>query len=316
MNRHIAALLVLGLPLVGAGAALAQDAIVPDQFATISAAVAGATDVNGDGFVQILVRSGTYNENVSTSRSNLGLTGENAATTILQGTGGNDALQIRDADNVRIASMTVVGVAGGLSDDAIDFDRVTNCQVLNVITQGGDTGIDVSDSQDCRIDRADVSGALTEGVKVHRSSRVDVIRSTSRDNGHQGFDADESDNVRMGLNSATGNGDSGFRDRFGSGNLYARNTSTGNVDNGWRIENSNNTVLRENTATGNFSNGLRMEETSNSDIFGNVFDNNNEWGIRRKDWLNDDFAAVAGIQDPPGDNSANGNGNGPVRNDD
>ena len=57
---------------------LAVDAIVPDDFATISAAVLGATDVDSSGVVEIMVRAGTYNENVRIERSDLALLGEDA----------------------------------------------------------------------------------------------------------------------------------------------------------------------------------------------------------------------------------------------
>lgn len=305
---------VLALLVVAASAipAAAQDAIVPDDFATINAAVAGAADGDASGTIDIFVRAGTYVENVFVRRDAIALTGEDATTTTIQGTGVRDTVSVR-ADDTLIEGFTVV--ASG-AFDSIDIQRSTGTVVQGNLLTGGGSGVRVSRSRSVQVSDNEVFGTSQEGIKFDRSRRGVVMANFVHDNVGEGISFDDSGRMRVQLNDVMSNGSNGIRDRAGSRSLFRSNQSIGNGGNGFDVEDSSANVLDGNTASGNLSNGLRMKGTSDHLVTLNAFTDNVEWGIRRENWLNDDFdGAAAGVQDPPGDNDVSGNGMGGVRED-
>ena len=302
-------LTALMAPAVGA---FAQDATVPGDFGTIRQAVAGATDVDGDGTVHIAVAAGTYNEELRIQRSNLELVGAGAGTTRIHGAGSAHTIYVERAQGVRIEGFTIEGVA---PFDAIELRRAKGGAVVDNVISGGETGITVNGSRRVRVSDNDVSDADTEGIKISRSKRIVVRDNSSHDNGDVGIDADRSKKLRIEGNDSFDNGDHGFRDRRSTGNRYEENVAVGNASDGFRIEKSVETRLSRNGASEN-ENGLRMKDTSASSIGGNLLTGNVEWGLRHKASASDDFnTGSAGVQAPPGNNDLSGNGKGPVRED-
>jgi parallel beta-helix repeat protein len=299
--------------LLAAGTAAAQDAVVPDDFATIGAAVVGATDGNGDGTVEILVRAGTYVEDVFVQRSNLTLSGEGAATTTIQGSGLIDTVRIQQASNVIVQGFTVV--SGG-AFDSIDYSRVNGGAIEANVLTGGGSGISTNRSQMLTIADNEIFGTTLEAIKVDRSARVTVLSNSAHDNPGDGITVDRAVRIRMQGNDSRNNGGVGLRDRDSTRTLYISNVAENNGDDGIRIESSGSDILFGNSCSGNISNGLRMMGTSDSLVTGNAFTGNLEWGVRRESWTDDDFDRTAGgAQDPPGDNDLSGNVNGPLRED-
>jgi len=315
MNLRSPSLLFSGLALAGFSApAFAQDAIVPDDFATIQQAVLGAVDLDGSGTVEIFVRAGTYAENVLIQRSSLELAGEGAASTTIQGSGLGDALRVQDADFVTIKGFRVSNAGFG---SAIELQRTDGCAISSCTAVGAQDGITANNSTNAQISSNECSGNAHSGIKLGRSSGNTVSLNDCHDNLSQGVDLAGSNGNVVSDNVLTGNGSNGLRVRFGTGNQILGNTSTGNLDNGFFMRrNVVGNVLMSNTASGNLSNGLRMRGTTANLITLNSFTGNVEFGVRRRNWTADDFdGAAGGVQDPAGDNDLSGNGKGPLRED-
>lgn len=312
-KRPQALLAGVALMLASSGAS-AQDAIVPDDFMTIQSAVLGAIDMNGNGTVEIFVRAGVYPENVLIQRPNLELSGEAAATTTVQGSGGLDGIRVQDADFVTIQELTISN-AGGQS--AVELQRSQGCTVQSCVLTMGHDGLTLNNSSGAMISGNEAFGNTFSGIKLARSSSNTVVANDCHDNVGHGIDLAAASMNIVQANTLTANGGNGLRIRLSSGNQLISNVATANVDNGYLLRRSaNSNMLLSNTASGNFSNGLRMRTTTGNVITLNSFTGNAEYGVRRRNWTADDFdGGLAGVQDPPGDNDLSGNGKGPLRED-
>lgn len=303
-------------PIAGlAGTAAASDAIVPDQFPTIQSAVSNAVDVDGNSLIEIFVRAGTYNENVRITRSRIILDGENPSTTLIQGNGTLDVVEVEafnDAflNNVVVRGFSVTG--GGAIGNGIEFTRVGRGLIDNNFTFGNREGIHVDRSNGIIV-RNDVStNNAEEGIKVSQGGNNRIVSNEANNNQHQGIDLDLTGPTRLDSNITNNNTDSGIRVRNSTDVFVVANFSTGNFDDGFRLESTLRATLTGNTGNANFSNGLRMKDTVNSLITQNTFNNNQENGIRLENSSNDDFSSAPGIQGPLGDNVAVGNLEGPL----
>jgi parallel beta-helix repeat protein len=279
------------MALIAAGAALrAQDAIVPDNFPSIQAAVNGAADTDADGTVEIFVRAGTYNENVLVQRAGLSLIGESAASTFIQGSGALEALRIDNAQHVEIAGFTVSNHG---TQDGIEFQRARNCSVHDCV---------LTDNRD--------------GLVLNRNAATSVFNNLAIANTGTGIKLAGSLNCLVVSNTSQQNGSHGFRLQSSSNNSLSQNVASNNAQDGFRLTQSSSNLLSGNTALANSQSGLRMRGTSFNSITQNTLAQNLEWGIRRRDWNADDFdGSLSGVQDPIGDNNVVGNHLGALRED-
>ncbi|MFN0242465.1 MAG: nitrous oxide reductase family maturation protein NosD [Planctomycetota bacterium] len=294
--------------------AFAQDVIVPDQFTTIQAAVNGATDVNGNGTVEIFVRNGNYAENVFVQRSNLSITGQSNTGTIVQGAAIRETFRVQNSASVTLRTLRIANVG---TQDAIELQRTTGCRIDgNVVTNGLD-GIVVNRSVATTVTGNESFGNLGTGIRLARSRETQVASNNCHDNASHGVDLSSSILNTISGNTLRANGSNGLRLTASRDNTIETNTATANLDNGFRIEDgSSANTLRSNTGSNNRENGLRMRDTANNLVTLNTFQQNGEYGIRRRDWSNDDFnGGVAGVQNPLGDNVVSGNVLGSLRED-
>lgn len=296
-----------------AGAALAADAVVPGDFGTIAAAIAGATDVDASGTVEIRVLAGTYSENLLVRRSNLRLEGESPATTTIRGAGVADTIRIENATAVTLTGFTVTTTGSG---DGIELSDAIGCTIDGNVVSGHIRGISLGRSSANTVTNNEVRGSVGTGIKVARRSDGNVVASNDvHDNGNHGIDAiGVADNLIQ-SNTIASNRGNGIRVGKTQGNTVAGNMISGSGNNGLRVGRTFDLVISGNTATGSFENGLRMDETAGTLVTQNVLTGNREFGVRRKEWANDDFSSAAGIQDPAGDNDLSGNARGAVRED-
>ncbi len=311
-NRKLATLLAMMFVTASlAASASAQDAIVPDDFGSISAAVFGATDVDGDGTVEIFVRNGMYNEDVFIQRSNLELTGEDPRQTIIQGNGGLPAVvYVQQSSNVTIQGFKVQG--GGAVADGIEFSRVTNSLIFECWATGNLDGFSLGRSDNNVVRRCLASNNAMEGVKLRISNNVEVNRVVSRNNSDEGFQADGTQNCSFLNCRSRGNLSTGFDIDRSIGATILGGFATGHIDAGVRVRESSGTLVQGVRSDQN-ENGLRIEDTNGSLFTMNAFINNREWGIRMENSTNDDFSSAAGVNPAPGDNDVTGNGFGTVR---
>jgi parallel beta-helix repeat protein len=299
------------LPALSFGAvASAQDAIVPDDFATIQSAVSSASDVDLDGTVEILVRAGTYVENVLIRRSNLSLSGEGAATTSVVGAGFRETIRVEDADSVSISGFRV---SNSILEDGIELQRTTGSSVLDTVLTGNRDGLSVQNSQGALVMNNEAFGNAGEGIRFRGAAFSTCLGNSSHDNQHHGIDVRRSFGIALDGNTTNGNTDSGLRVRQGVQVTVASHVSNGNSDSGILVRRAADCSIVGSTCSGNLDNGLRLRDTANNLFSQNSFTGNNEFGIRMEN-ANDDFdAGPSGNQAPPGDNDLSGNGNGAVR---
>jgi len=265
----------------------AQDAIVPDQFLTLQAAVLGASDVDADGVVEILVRAGSYSGNTFIQRSNLSISGEGAATTTITGTGVVEAIRVQNCVNVSITGLTVRNQ--GL-EDGIEFSRVGGVSVTACVFTNCRDGLVLNRAQNSMASGNQSFGNTGSGIKLGRGFGNTVANNTCTANQSHGIDLAGSS-----TNTVTGN------------------VANGNTNNGIRVRESAGNVLVANTITGNLQSGVRLENTTGTLVTTNTITNNLEWGVRLKDNVGADFSLAAGVQGPTGDNTVTGNVLGAVR---
>jgi parallel beta-helix repeat protein len=296
--------------LLFVSAASAQDAIVPDDFGSIQAAVLGAGDTDGDGTVEIFVRNGTYNENLLIQRSNLELTGENPRQTVIQGAAAPPAVvYVQNASNVTIQGFKVQG--GGAAADGIQFTRVTDSLIFECWSRGNRDGFSLGRSDRNTVRRCLTENNAMEGVKLRLSNDCTVNKVVVRNNGEEGVQM--TGTMRTVVQNCRLRGNfTGYDVDRSQDCMVLGGFATGHVNSGVRIRESDGTLVQGVRSDGN-ENGIRMEDSMNSLVTMNAFLNNREWGIRMENSTNDDFSSDAGINPPPGDNDVSGNLFGPVR---
>lgn len=294
--------------------AFAQDAIVPDDFATISNALTAAADTDGDGTLEILVRAGTYNENVRITRSDVVLEGE-ATRPTLQGTGGIDVLLV-EAFSGTLSNVTIRNfvVTGGLAFDGVELRRVNNGLLENVEAFGNSDGLRLNGGTGCVVRNSSAHDNLQAGIRLSGQVNCTVTNNVSNANGHDGIDLSSGAQVTISSNDSHHNGDRGVRARRAFDTVISGNQLHDNVSDGCRFESVTSIQFTSNVCDNNGDNGLRTRRTLDGLVSLNQFTNNNNFGIRIRDDINLDFdASQTGVQGPLGDNTFAGNGNGPVR---
>jgi parallel beta-helix repeat protein len=156
----------------------------------------------------ILADNGTYNENVILNKS-VSLVGENMETTIIDGRGTGNTLEIV-ADHVNVTNFTIRNSGGaGYSFSGVYLDRVENCSIIgNSITanEGYGVWIEQSSSNSIFENRIENNGG---GLLLMSSNDNTIARNNFTDSGGLLIDY-SSDNVLAG-NAMTGNTSFGLK---------------------------------------------------------------------------------------------------------
>ena len=314
-QRPVLSFLLCTAAIVAALAAspvMAQDAVVPTDFATIQAAVQSATDVDLNGTIEIQVLAGTYNEAILVLRDDISLIGEGAATTIIDGGNPPDVIRVDRADRFSLQGFTVTSIG---ESDGVDLNRSNNSSIVgNVVTNCRD-GIRVDRSNGVLIESNEAASNNSSGIKVTRSQGAIVMLNSVHDNRSAGIDIRGVASTQVDDNLVENNLGNGIRIRRTDGaNSVMGNTIPGSFDDGMEIREATSTMVLNNTITGGFDNGFRLRETSQSLFAGNVVTGNVGFGVRMRDAVDDDWDdTVAGTQPPAGNNDLSGNGSGEIR---
>ncbi len=295
-----------------ATAVTAQDAVVPTDFATIQAAVLSATDVDLNGSIDIQVLAGTYAEAILVLRDDISLTGEDAATTIIDGGGAANVIHVERSNRFSIQGFTVTstGEANGL-----DFSRSDDATVAGNIFDGNRHGIRLDRSNNALVELNEVGASKAAGIKVTRSQGAIVMMNSVHDGLSTGIDIRGVASTQVDDNVLTNNLGTGIRIRRTDGaNSVMGNTITGCLDNGMEIREAVSTLVLNNTISGGLSNGIRLRDTAQSLFSGNVVTGNQGYGVRMRDAVNDDWDdTMASAQPAPGNNDLSNNVKGEVR---
>lgn len=313
--RHLVAFGVAALFAFVSISATAQDAVVPLDFTTISQAVVQAEDIDGNGVVEIFVQAGLYEEIVVIRRSNLTLTGEDPATTTVQGFGSFATIIARDASNVTITGFTATGDGTGVG---LRLEDATNCVIRGNVATGNRYGILIRDTIGSVVSDNESFGNRHSGLKVRGGHGNVLTGNSSHDNLRQGIDFERSVGNLFDSNVVSDNGGNGIRVRSAlASNTVSNNLAERNLQNGIFLREVVDTIVVDNVVRDGQTNGIRTRETTSSVISGNEVTGNLLFGLRYRNAEGDDFdAAQPGIQGPTGANDFSGNTRGPVRDDD
>ncbi|MGD6809666.1 MAG: right-handed parallel beta-helix repeat-containing protein [Candidatus Bathyarchaeia archaeon] len=276
-----------------------QTLLVPQDFSSISAAVANASQ--GD---TILVKSGVYHENLIIEKA-VKLLGEDQTSTVIDGDGVGTVVWI-NANNVALNGFTVQNSGHNFTDSGIYVNSSKGVNLHGNTVTDNNIGIYLAESP---------NSLLRENDLVGNSFNFGVYSSTL-----EGYiqDIDESNTVdnkpivywvnQIGKQVPTGAGylaainctditvSGVFLEKNWQNALFAYTknstvtgvTSTLGEDSIWLFESSNCT-LQNNNITGNIWGGVALVNTSKCIIQGNMFKENGGYGLFLSDSSNNQF---------------------------
>jgi parallel beta-helix repeat protein len=214
----------------------------------------------------VYVYSGTYYENVVVNKT-INLTGEDKATTVIDGGGSGDVVNIT-ADWVNISGLTISNSGSEVSwpdfDVGIKFYMVQNCWVINNnVTSINGSGIYLYSSSNNSINDNNVSSNNWYSIILSSSSYVNISNNIIHDNG-LGITLYSSSFVNVQENEIYNNWGDGIRSQYSSDNTYINNIVHDQINSG-----------------GVGGHGFFFSGTpySNNKIIGNVVYNNGADGI-------------------------------------
>jgi parallel beta-helix repeat protein len=249
---------------------------VPDDFSTIQQAIDNADD--GD---TIIVRSGTYNENIIIDKS-IDLTGINKEDTIIEGSDVEFTIII-NADDVEISEFTITKGGGGIYIEHCSEIRIED----NIITHNreiysGGVGLLFYDSSRNKI----LNNIITEhnggGIHIRSSEDMPSIENQIKNNVI-------SDNKNGGLSLFSQD-----RQNLDGLNIITKNIISSNNGGGIIIYDSNYNHITENTFIDNTCGIEFITQTANyqsssvgNEIIGNIFTDHYAEGIWIADFSKD-----------------------------
>jgi parallel beta-helix repeat protein len=246
---------------------------VPDDHETIQWAVDNATA--GD---TIIVRDGTYPENVKVNIERLTISSENgSAHTIIKALKEDHALAVT-ANHVSINGLTV--------KDAKGFNKVGlyihahYCNITNNTALNNPYGFFLSDSTKNTLINNIASDNFGDGIYLDYSdsntlSNNTVVKSSYRN----GIRLWRSHKNTVCNNDASNNNNGGIRLDYSHNNLLEKNDAQSNILNGILLNASNNNTLTNNGAKLNDGAGISLISSDNSVLTQNTASANNEIGI-------------------------------------
>jgi parallel beta-helix repeat protein len=288
------AVLFTTLAFVSIGCASADTIYVPDNFTTIQWAVNNAT--SGD---TIIVRDGTYTENVDVDVTHLTIRSANGTKNcIVNALDSGDHVFEVSANYVNISGLTATG-AGNYKAGIYLGSGVEHCNISsNTANSNNDYGIYLYHSSNNSITDNTASNngfgiylyhssnnSITDntasnnhyGIELSSSSNNTLTNNTANSNYYYGIELSSSSNNSITDNTASNN-DCGILLFFSSNNTLTNNTASNN-DCGIGLSSSSNNTLTNNTANSNNEYGIYLHSSSNNTLTNNTASNNSQEGI-------------------------------------
>ncbi|HID20292.1 MAG TPA: hypothetical protein EYP28_05090 [Methanophagales archaeon] len=253
---------------------------VPDDHETIQWAVDNATA--GD---TIIVRDGTYPENVKVNIERLTINSENGSdhTIVVAPGGANDHVLKVTADHVSIKGLTVKDAKGkneaGFYIYAGLYIDAHHCNITDNKAMNNAYGFFLSDSTKNTLKNNIASDNLGDNIYLNHSdsntiSDNTVVKSSSRN----GIRLWHSHGNTVCSNVASNN-QNGIRLDYSPNNILEKNDAQSNILNGILLNASNNNTLIYNIAKLNDGAGISLVSSDNSVLTQNTASANNELGI-------------------------------------
>jgi parallel beta-helix repeat protein len=229
------------------------DIVVPDDYQTIQEAINHAEM----GF-RIFVRSGVYTENVEVNWvPSITLHGESKETTIVDGAGVDDVIQIDDsADGINISGFTI----RNSGDENYGILISSNYNIIqDNILENNNVGIKLQYSSGNQIWDNEIKDNSEDGVLLHRSYANNISGNTITNNGVNGIEFTYSS-----LGTILDNNEISNHDENG---IYIDESSLGNMFTRCTIKANNYGVLCAGVSDGNI-----FHHNAFLDNFVNAFD--------------------------------------------
>lgn len=268
-------LIILIIPIFTfrVGIVRARTITVPDDYPTIQAAVNAASP--GD---SIIVRSGTYTENVKVNKDHLTMESESGAnSTIVQAPNFNGDVFEVTANNVNIIGFMIRGAVTAPYSGINVKSSWTN--ITNNIISNNYWGIDVYSSQHNSI-AGNIVSNNGNGIFISYSDFNDIINNKVFYNNASGIWLSASPNNKVENNAATNNTLEGILLQASDYNAVVGNVVSNSSQDGIRLENSTNNSIINNTATNQRVDGILLVDLSNNNtIGGNNISGSGDFGI-------------------------------------
>ena len=269
---------------------------VPDDYLKIQWAVDNATA--GD---TIIVRDGTYSENVDVNGPSLTIRSENgSASTVVQAANPNDSVFKVRADYVNISGFTVEGATGhgfagislynmhycNISNNncsnnmfGISLGECSNNSIVNNTCSNNDYGIYLWDSINNSIS-SNICYSNNEGGGIHFGDSISntIANNNCTNNMYGGISFYNSSDNRIVNNTVNSNDDDGISLDSSNNNSIANNTANMNKWNGILLYYSNNNSIRNNNALNNYEEGIHLRYSSGNKLTKNNA-SRNDYGI-------------------------------------
>jgi len=226
--------------------------IVPNDYPTIQEAVNAASP--GD---TIIVREGTYTENVKVSKDHLTIKSENGAeVSIVQAANSNDHVFEVTADYVNMSGFTVKGATEGYKV-GIYLYQVKYCSLL-----------------DCKVSNN------YYGIHLYRSTNNNIIDSTLNSNNIYGIYLEFSGNNNI-MNNNVSNNHIAIGLTYAGNNVIKNNTANSNISGYgiWLYSSDSNAIMNNNVSNNGV--GIDLHYSRNNNITHNIVNSNELIGI----WL-------------------------------
>ena len=225
---------------------------VPDDYEKIQWAVDNASD--GD---TIIVRDGTYTENVDVNVNNLTIKSENGSTsTIVQAANSDDHVFEITADYVTVHGFTVTGATESVR--AGIYLRGSHVHILDNVASNNDFGISLDDASDNRLTSNRASSNNCCGIGLWASSSNNLTNNAAASNSDGGIALWESSNNTLADNRASNNDYGIALWEDSSSNTLISNVANSNMDYGFCLCGASNNQLINNTMLDNRLN-LRVD---------------------------------------------------------
>ncbi|RZB28828.1 MAG: nitrous oxidase accessory protein [Candidatus Argoarchaeum ethanivorans] len=294
-NIPVFALLFAILAVISIGCASADTIYVPEEGnQTIQQAVNNASE--GD---TIIVRDGTYTENVDVNKR-LTIKSENGSACCFVDATGKSYGFVVTVDYVNITGFTVtnassVGVyLGGawycnISDNTASDNGYcgiwlysssnNNMLINNNASNNGDDGIYIHSSNNNTLTDNTINNNSDDGIYIYYSNNTTLTENTVDYNGDDGVYMEHSDSNRLTNNNPSNNGNDGIYLRSSDYNTLTNNIASKNRFHGIYLEYwCNNNTLIGNNASNNYE-GIMLSFSSNNNLTNNTANNNDCGGV-------------------------------------
>jgi PGF-pre-PGF domain-containing protein len=263
MNKLIILLTVILAFTLSSGIGTAEQIVQPGG--SIQAAVNNATS-SGD---LIIVKSGTYSENVIISKPNLVIKSESGdpENTVIMAKSPNTYVFYTEAENTTISGFKIkYGIYNGVA--GIRLARCSNCTINDNNLSGNDIGISLSDSNSNTISDNRINSNKHDGMVLLRSERNVILNNIICFNNH-GLVLENSSSNSLMSNLVISNTGFGFYLRNSSGNNLNINTAAKN-DRGIYLLNSDTNKISSNDVSKNNNYGMLISYSKYNTISRNT----------------------------------------------